>query len=364
MSFPAGIYQLSLYLREQRVELLAGDGHLLAAAPRREANFAYRRFVVFGPLDVTLHIVKGESLCAGLNGIFVDRLAGPRLPPDFLTSDARRRARRGKSARAFSRAEEPYRKLVTMWHTQPRTYYRSLRRWDEIIGELEGCLAEHPDDKDAARARWMLWQACRERGDGERARSALSALIAGIANGPTGTETALGLRELADSWLRGEDVLGAEELHTQFATLAPRVLAREQAFDDLTDIIQTCARADPLYAQERVVRLIDSITGWDERELSIAALRELSQRCSDVQAGPLARSALLALREQYGQTALTAEDQLRLAETHESDHTLTKLLEPDEAAREYQTLLEAYPELRQKDRVGLRLAQLLSLKPD
>lgn len=69
---PRGPYRLALRSREHRVTIEDSHANVLAEAPARQKTGGYRCFIVVGPADYTVHIHKGRTLCAVLEGVFVD----------------------------------------------------------------------------------------------------------------------------------------------------------------------------------------------------------------------------------------------------------------------------------------------------
>jgi len=212
-------------------------------------------------------------------------------------------------------------------------------------------------------ARWMLWQAYRERGEREAAQTALSALTKGLLRHPNRAWIS-GLGNLITSWLREGDVLAAEELSAQYRRLVTAWLEPQPALEKVAAMVGLFWRADPLYAQALTEQSIRWILGWTDPTTALIALRHLGHHCFDLGAGPPARSTFLAIREKYGQEALTAEEQWHLAATYEPPLTWDKTTEVEDAVKEYLLLLQKYPGFAQKDRVGLRLIALLAHKQD
>ena len=81
---PPGLFVVSFYMAEHEITVQTSEGETLATLPRRNtAELKYQRFLVQGPLDLRATIWKGESLCALLPGIFLDRFVLPTVRPPW-----------------------------------------------------------------------------------------------------------------------------------------------------------------------------------------------------------------------------------------------------------------------------------------
>jgi len=360
LAVPAGTYRLALYMQGHEVRLMSAGGTVLAQAPRVDfggKRHGYRRFVVFGPLDVTVQIVKGESECAKLRALFLDRLGGPRLPPEALTA-----ALPAPAVLSPPAADKTFGELVGLWQTDRRGYRAELERWGDVTAQLQDSVVAGQQAGPAVRTYWMLWQAHAERGEADKAAAALSAMADGLADN-AGTDRALArLDVFAETYLLEHDVLAAEALQTEGVRLALAASDGRTAVDRVAGSVERFWTVDALYAQAVAVKVVDHVAGWQDQEAALRTLREIGQRWFRASAGPPARYALETARRLGGQGCLAAEDQLRLAQTYEPPWGWFDAIEPDPAVREYLVLMRNYRAFTGQAEAGLRLVKLLMSK--
>jgi TolA-binding protein len=158
---PEGVYRLALYMREHEVRITDDEGNLLAIKPRKEERGKedvpnlYECFVIFGPIDITIHLVRDGSLCTVLSGIFLDKLEPPHPLPEIKTGKPETDEERLK---IFEKAKDMYEEMRKKWNEDPYWYYQNLGRFDEIIRELQRYLSLSSDTTQAYLAQWMISQ--------------------------------------------------------------------------------------------------------------------------------------------------------------------------------------------------------------
>jgi len=158
---PPGIYRLALFMREHEVRLMDDEGRILAVKPRKEERAKenmpnlYECFVVFGPIDLTIHLLRGKSFYTTLSGIFLDKLSPPQPLPQINVG--KEETDEGKGA-LFNKGKEMYEEMRRKWEEDPYWYYQNLDKFKEIIGILGDYISRSPDTTQAILAQFMLWQ--------------------------------------------------------------------------------------------------------------------------------------------------------------------------------------------------------------
>jgi len=161
IGIPKGVFRLSLYMREHEVRIMDDEEHTLAVKPRKEERSSselpnlYESFVIFGPINIRIHIIKGKSSSTVLSGIFLDKLIPPKPLPEIKVG---REEKDGEKLAIFNKAREMYEEMRKRWEEDPYSYYQNLSRFSEIIENLEKFISLSPDSKEAVLAQWMLWQ--------------------------------------------------------------------------------------------------------------------------------------------------------------------------------------------------------------
>jgi TolA-binding protein len=161
MGIPAGVYRLSLYMREHEVRISDDEGHILAVKPRKEEQAneevppLYESFILIGPINVTIHLVKGRSLCTLLHGIFLDKMEAPAPLPEI--EEGRRETKQENEA-LFNKGKELYEGMRKLWYEDTYSFYKNLDKLNEVVRILQDYIARSPSTVEAAKAHWMIWQ--------------------------------------------------------------------------------------------------------------------------------------------------------------------------------------------------------------
>jgi tetratricopeptide (TPR) repeat protein len=158
---PEGVYRLTLCMREHEVRIMDDEKNILSVKPRKEtmgrdnSPDIYECFVVFGPVDLTIQIIKGKSLCALLKGIFLDKLYPPEPLPEIKVGKPEEDE--GKKS-LFNKAKEIYEEMRKKWEDEPYRFYENLNKFREIISLLYDYISLSPETTEALLAEWMIWQ--------------------------------------------------------------------------------------------------------------------------------------------------------------------------------------------------------------
>jgi len=189
LGVPKGTYLLSLYAREHRLTIKERKGETLGTAPRvRMEGARYRRFVVKGPLELTVRLHRDESIATILHGIFLDPVETP-LPGQVLGHIAGLdEPLPGEVGRQY----EAWRRRV-----EQEVDYRTPPFSRQITNPLESYLAENPP---AARTAWvylLLWQVHRHSFQWKAAERALQQAISWLRM-KSRERVREGLKQLAD----------------------------------------------------------------------------------------------------------------------------------------------------------------------
>ncbi|MGB9607453.1 MAG: tetratricopeptide repeat protein, partial [bacterium] len=161
VGIPAGVYRLALYMREHEVRIYDDEGNILAVKPRKEERGKgnmpnlYECFVIFGPADVTIHLIRDGSLCTVLSGIFLDKLSPPGALPEIKAGKPETDKEKLK---LFERARGIYEEMRRKWEEDPYWFYKNLDRFNDIIKICNEFISLSPDTREAILAQWMIWQ--------------------------------------------------------------------------------------------------------------------------------------------------------------------------------------------------------------
>jgi len=204
---PQGKWLLSLYImdpdwsstehpRDLSVVLTqAEDATPLAVARASDlAAGVYFRFLLTGPLPLTIRICKHRSPDANLSGIFLDRMM-PLLPvPEMLTDDSSRTQPEAVG--------EEYAKLCGRLDAeQPDwpAYVAGLQHLQQSLHQTLGTLPNAPQ----AALQWVSWQTCKHLADWPGARTAAALCVEALVAGRPAAESEAALKGLLNLRMKG-----------------------------------------------------------------------------------------------------------------------------------------------------------------
>jgi len=190
VTFPPGKFLLSLYAREHRVTVRTLEGRVLCEVPRADTDsFRYRRFVVLGPVNLSVQLHRDQSLTTVLSGLFIDRLVPP-LPSATLAPP-------GGAAERFAAAVSRYEQLRRQWETDPATYGGRSAEYDSVLEETEHAITTAQDITERQLVYGLQWQVHRACFDFPQAYRALARYLEAGQESPNRRETVGRLDSLA-----------------------------------------------------------------------------------------------------------------------------------------------------------------------
>ncbi|MEM2990809.1 MAG: tetratricopeptide repeat protein, partial [Halobacteria archaeon] len=362
ISIPEGVYRLALYMREHRVEITDSKKRVLVTTPRREkSESVYKCFVVFGPLDLTVHIFKDTSLCAILNGIFLDKLSPP-LPLPALEID--KIAVEAPEQALYRQGKQIYDEMVKKWEVDPNWYYRNLGKFRNCIKILGEYLNKNRDNHNVLFAQWMIWQSYEQLPLESFAKKESFARFVRLLAKLNSEEQALSfLTNLSDSFLNFGEMWRAEMVIDEHIKLLTSLKDRNRLFKEMEEISSKYVDKDRNYAEEKFKQLVSLITTGGTKEKCTAMLKELAIKYAKIKTNYFCQIAYNKIRSLYSQQALTAEDQYQLAINSEEVTDPIGGRHPEKAIEEYTTLLVNYLNFTKRDEVYFRLIrQVLSMQ--
>jgi TolA-binding protein len=353
--FPPGVYGIALYMREHEAKLLNDDGILLAFKPRKEERgkedvpSLYEYFVVFGPIDITVYIRKGRSLCSILEGIFIDKLFPPKPLPEIKAGD------NGSAAvdSVFEKAKRIYEDMINKWWEKPNEFYTNLETFREIIQLLNDFVSSSNSQEKIVLAKWMMWQSYNQIiGETQNQVAALEQFMRAYLNLKNGRGFS-GLREIMLELFNEGRRREAKWFAYLYLKLFAEMMRNPTAFtEELAKIIENNPN-DSLFYEKIFENCISIVLNNFSQEEAIDMIDKLIVRMPQFNNDYLIQYAAAKIREKKPQIALPFEIQYRLLLSYLPSS-------PSKAFEEFENLIKAYPDFASRDEMDELCIRLLS----
>lgn len=353
---PPGIYRLALYMREHEVKIMDDEGNVLAIKPRKEERGRegipnlYECFVIFGPIDLTIHIVRGKSLCTIISGIFLDRL----LPPQALPLED---ALKENVPASLRDAIQQYEEMRMKWEEDPHLFYSNLDKLKNIIDTLEIPNSYSSEKSKNPISWWIAWQCYNQLpGHKEKETEAFKSFINNLIS--------LYGREKGKSLLKniGEGLFTKGELKQGkfFGIYYLQTLWElgdiEELGQELGWLIERYLSQDIVFSKELLEYGVSLLAGKIGKNKTMDFVKKIAEKHPE-NAPCLVAIAYNKIREKLGQKALTAEEQYLLALHFHRGFACKMNYWGDnvKSIQELRNLLRNYPDFSHRDEVYVRI---------
>lgn len=353
---PPGVYRLALYMREHEVRIMDDEGHILATKPRKEergrSNLPnlYECFLVFGPIDLTIHIVKGKSLCTLISGIFLDKLSPPQSLPLEVTKGISEEV-------SLTETMKKYEEMRRKWEEDPIGFYSNLDKLQDIIDTAKTCASNSPQKSPNPLCWWIMGN-CYDQlpGNKDKEMEALQSFIEGVIR-LLGTEKSKEILKSINDRLTQDNLRQAKIFTICYLKTLWKSGQTERLMTEFEQIFEKYFPIDKTFAREIFENCVSYLCEKVGKDRTISWIKKLVGKYEQ-NAPCLLTIAYDKIREKMGQKALNAEEQYMLAlhkELLSINHQACYQPSLREVLEELWVLLKNYSDFPRRDEVYERI---------